>query len=521
MKTTEELSAMWLDVVRKAFAESDGSAKEVGKVLGARLGARVGAALVEGFAELAAYAGSAMGEDATAIDEEEAAVAASRRVVRPVLQAKLQARVEVLDAKLVGQAQCEGCAGTAESQGRRGRSWDSTLGPLWLKRRYALCDDCKQGIAPAQKALGFSDSDFTPRLEEVTTMMAATVPFGMAKTLVGKLCGADVSIKGIEEMVERRAEAVQRLDAEEAVTCAPYDETGLPVESQRRPADTVPASEAPRVAYLEMDGVIPITREELKGTELTPTERRRIERAKKAKARGGKGRRYRIVGREVKNAVLYDGKDCATESPGRGCLLKKTYVSHLGDWKGFAALLWVAMLRLRFDGAALLVVLSDGADWIRTLTEWLPVKSLLILDLFHVKHRVWEVANSLYGEGSEKARKWAYSQCDRIEAGEAKKVIEALRFVRPSRAETRKLVDSLAGYLDNNQDRMDYPAYRMRGLRITSGAVESANFHVTGTRLMLQGMRWSAEGAAQMAALRADLFNGRWEARTRQLLRAA
>ena len=68
---------------------------------------------------------------------------------------------------------------------------------------------------------------------------------------------------------------------------------------------------------------------------------------------------------------------------------------------------------------------------------------------------------------------------------------------------------------------MDYPAYRARGLRITSGAVESANFHVTGTRLMLQGMRWSAEGAARMAALRADLFNGRWEARTRQLLRAA
>ena len=521
MKTTEDLSVKWLAVVRDAFARSDESARGVAKELATALGEGRGAAFVEGLSELAAYAGAAMGEEAGAIDEEEAAIVAARRVVRPVLQAKLQARLEALDEKLAGQAVCPGCKDTAESQGRRSRSWDSILGPLRLKRRYAFCDDCKQGVAPAQKALGLTDSDFTPRLEEVTTMMATTVPFGMARTLVSKLCGIEVSIKGVEEMVERRAEAVQQLDAEEAKACAPFDATGLPVKSQQLPTGTVPASDIPEVAYLEIDGVIPITREQLTKKEMTPTERRRLQRAEKAKARGGKGRRYRIVGREVKNAVLYDGKDCATESPGRGCILKKTYVSHLGDWATFAVLLWVAMLRLRFQQAKLLVVLSDGADWIRSLAAWLPVPTLLILDLFHVKHRIWEVANSAYGERSEKGRKWAYAQCDRVEAGQAAKVIEALKFLRPTRPETKVLVEKLAGYLDNNLDRMDYPAYRARGLRISSGTVESANFHVTGTRLMLQGMRWSAEGAGQMAALRADLFNGRWESRSRELLRLA
>lgn len=34
-------------------------------------------------------------------------------------------------------------------------------------------------------------------------------------------------------------------------------------------------------------------------------------------------------------------------------------------------------------------------------------------------------------------------------------------------------------YVDNNLDRMDYPSYL--GLRISSGTVERANFHVTGT----------------------------------------
>jgi len=313
---------------------------------------------------------------------------------------------------------------------------------------------------------------------------------------------------------------VLALDTEQAETCAPFDETGLSVPTQERPPDTVKEAAAPEVAYVEMDGVVPITREELTGKELTPAERRRQQRAKNAKARGGKGKRYRIVGREVKNAVLYDGKDCAAESPGRGCILAKSYVSFLGEWGPFAALLWVAMLRLRFDQAKLLVVLSDGAEWVRSICKWLPVPTLLILDLFHVKHRVWEVAHSLYGEHSPKAAQWAHVQCDRIEAGNARKVTEALRFLRPTRAETRELLRLLIVYLEGNLDRMDYPAYAAQGLRVGSGAVESANFHVTGARLKLQGMRWSAEGAAQMAALRADLFNGRWEQRTRRLLAA-
>ena len=78
-------------------------------------------------------------------------------------------------------------------------------------------------------------------------------------------------------------------------------------------------------------------------------------------------------------------------------------------------------------------------------------------------------------------------------------MLEALGFLKPKSKQTRKLVEDLKGYLSNNRDRMKDLEYRARGLRIRSAAVESANFQVTGTRLKLQGMRWSAEGAAQMA----------------------
>lgn len=524
----ESMIEMTSDCIREAVQEAldrgECSAEAVAKAVAMRwalgCGRALDGAVAEGLAELLRYSAEGLGEEDSAIDAEEEAVAVARRVVRPVLMAKLQARMDELDARSAGQTVCSECGQLMESQGRRARQWKGLLGPLRLTRRYAYCDRCDVGSAPAQTALGLPESEFTPRLEEMCTMLATTVPHGMAVMLASKVCGVDVSVKAVENMVERRGSQVQRRDREQAEKLAPFDAKGLPVPQQERPAETVPTSAAPKVAYVEVDGVVPITREELVGDELTVEQHRAQERATLEKARGGKGRRFRIVGREVKNAVLYDGKDCVPESVGRGCLLEKTYVSHLGDWAAFASLLWVQMLRLRFDQVELLVVLSDGAQWVRTLSQWLPIPTLLILDLFHVKHRIWEVANALYGERTPEAAQWARIQCDRVERGRAAEVIETLRFTRPRRKKVKELVDRLRGYLTDNLDRMDYPSYRARGLRVGSGAVESANFHVTGSRLKLQGMRWSAEGAGHMAALRADLFNGRWEARTRLLIAA-
>jgi hypothetical protein len=527
MDFTGIASVQWTEICRETFSQNGGCLHGFAEALIAQLAARLGEtrglsvarAFVEGACELARYAGNEVKDAENAIDAECDALAVSRRIILPSLQAKLQAHLDRLDQESTGDATpCPKCGGSTASEGRRTRSWKSTLGVLSLKRRYSSCQPCKCGVAWAQRALGLPEGEFTARLEELCTMMATTVPHGMATGLVEKLCGIEVSVKAMQDMVERRGAAVLASDEAESHGCDPLDDKGLPVAEQKRPEDAATPAAAPDVAYVELDGVVPITREELTGKELSANDRRRQSRAKKQKARGGKARRYRIVGREVKNAVLYDGKDCAAEGPSRGCLLDKTYVSHLGDWASFALLLWVTLLRKRFDQAKLLIFLSDGSDWIRSIAAWLPIKTFLILDLYHVKHRIFEVANAVFGERTPEAHAWAETQGDRVEAGNSAHVVQALSFLKPRRKATRKLIEDLRGYLTNNRDRMKYPEYRARGLRVSSAAVESANFHVTGTRLKLQGMRWSAEGAAQMAALRADLFNGRWERRTRQLL---
>lgn len=392
------------------------------------------------------------------------------------------------------------------------------MGSVQLKRRYSYCARCEKGFSPSHKIIGLPEGEFTAHLEETVTMMATTVPYAMATRLIEKMCGIQVSVKATEQMVQNRASALQQLDARQAQQLSAYDSQGLPVEQQQRPPDAVSSDKTPKIVYLEIDGVVPITREEIPAN--SAKDKARLRSAKLAKARGGKGRRYEIVGREVKNAVIYQDKDCVEQSASRGCILEKTCVSHLGHWMAFALLLWVSMLRLRFDKAKVLIVLSDGAEWIRSLAQWLPIPTLLILDLFHVKHRIWELAHAIYGAHSAKAKEWADIQCDRIEAGHADKVLHAMKFLKPKNTATRDLIDKFAGYLHDNSDRIDYPSYRARGFRVSTSAVESANFHVTGARLKLQGMRWSEQGASHMATLRADLFNDVWEKRTQQILAA-
>ncbi len=485
---------------------------EIVERVSAQLGVPVGrvAAIVAGCESVAMYGLSTMADEADALQEEASALAASRRALHPVFESRLQERIDIIEATSSAPS-CghSACGATMGSKGQRTRGWQSALGPITLQRRWSVCSEPGHGPgrSVAQEQLLLPAGRYTAGLSESLTVLATTVPHGMACQLASRLLGTDVSEHAMQDQVHDRAKPLMAADETEAEELNPFEDNGLEREVAR-PSDAV--SDVPEVAYVEVDGVFAMTRQLDKERSAPVVE-----------ARGGKGRRYNLEGKEVKNAVLYTADACAQESPSRGCLIEKTYVSRLGTWMCFALLLWLAIRRLRFDQAKVLVVLSDGAKWIRELAQWLPCSPqvLLILDLYHAIHRVYEVASAVFGDTPE-GRQWRYQQKLDIEQGRVQHVIDRLRFLKPTGADASKKVAELITYFENNQDRMDYPEYRRRGLRISTAAVESANYHVTGARLKAQGMRWEEQGAAEMARLRADLFNEAWDARTRQALAA-
>src|SRR5438445_4893751 len=111
MESTRNRDQSWLQVVREAFAQTDGSSKEMALAIRAQMSTRpagllVAAAFVEGLTELARYADETPVSTEDAVDLESEAVSVARRVVRPLLQAKMQARLDALDEQLAGTTRC-------------------------------------------------------------------------------------------------------------------------------------------------------------------------------------------------------------------------------------------------------------------------------------------------------------------------------------------------------------------------------------------------------------------------------
>src|SRR5262249_24977567 len=162
--------------------------------------------------------------------------------------------------------------------------------------------------SPSQKQAGLPDSDFTACLEEVTTLMAATVPHQMAVNLIEKLLGPSISAQAAKSSVRRRAEQVTKLQNEEAQQIQLFQQQW---EETARYMSAQADGKNVDVAYLELDGVHVLVRTQVDSSR-EPTG-----------GRGGPGRKYEVGGREVKNAILYEQADCARESERRGCLLEK------------------------------------------------------------------------------------------------------------------------------------------------------------------------------------------------------
>ena len=117
------------------------------------------------------------------------------------------------------------------------------------------------------------------------------------------------------------------------------------------------------------------------------------------------------------------------------------------------------------------MVLGDGASWICNIADELFPGAVQIVDLFHAKQHLWDVAKVIYGPGTDMAERWAKRRRDR--------------------------------------HRMRYPAFRARGLCVGSGVLEAGCKNVVGTRFKRPGMHWSVAGVNAMAALRCCVLSKR------------
>jgi len=389
-------------------------------------------------------------------------------VAREVAQAVGQVVVEEAIRQIDGKESYRGCSvpcacgRKARFVGYRGRSLSTLSGVVEVTRAYYHCGRCHRGQTPWDVDQGLNERLWTPRVKALVVELAARLPYQETTTLLLRLLDLQLEESSAEAIV---AEVGGRARGAERATMGSV-ESGEPV-SCRGPS--------PERLYVAMDGS-----------------------------------HVHVDGdwHEVKTGVVYLGVCGPSGVDTSGA---KRYVSAQETAESFGVRLYVAAGQSGVGDAAEVVVIGDGAEWIWNLADHHYPNATKIVDYWHACEHIHDVAKSCYGEGSVAGQRWARKHCRRLKDCGPKPLLRALGRRRTENPGAAEAIRAARRYFHNHAQRMDYPAFRRRGLMIGSGPAEAACKVVVGLRLKQAGMRWKSAGADAILALRCLVLNGQYD----------
>jgi Uncharacterised protein family (UPF0236) len=408
------------------------------------------------------------------LDFEAVELAARRQALRLAARALVQ-RLNADTSDYAGPELPCPCGGTAHYHGRHGKTFESALGALHLKRAYYDCDRCHRGFCPRDQVLRLESFSLTPGVLRMTASAAALVSFEESSELLRELAGVEVSTK----QVERAAEA---LGAEITVDERQH------VERMGEMAPTM---------YLGMDGTgVPMRNQEV------------ADRAGKQADGSAKTREAKLV--TIWTAESRDAEGKPVRDPGSvtysAAIESAATLDTSPDLSDFAARVQREASRRGFTKAPRQAVLGDGSSWIwNTTTELFP-QATQILDRFHAKEHLAQVGKVIYGDSPE-SKPWIQARYEELDQGHLKFSVHALHGHANQYKEARECIQ----YIWKNRRRMRYPKFHKQGFCTSTGVVEAGCKVVIGTRLKRAGMHWTVKGANAIIALRCSKLSGRFE----------
>jgi hypothetical protein len=359
----------------------------------------------------------------------------------------------------------------AEFVSYRDKTFDTVLGPVTLTRAWYHCAACGHGFAPRDAELGLAAETMSPGLRAMNDRAAADGPFAKASGLLEDLAGIRLAAKRVERAAE----------ASGAAKAAAYRGRATLITARR--LVPLPPSPLPDKLYAAIDGTgVPVT-------------------AREAAGREGKGEDGRARTREVKLAVFFtqdklDAKGYPVRDPG-----SSSYIATFEPASAFADLVEAEGIRRGAHHVRQLTILGDGAAWIWNIATAKFPEATQIVDLFHAREHLHELAGVLEFMLGDRKQEWLTARLDDLDYGDIDGICAAAR-AYPLEGVKKTELDKALGYFENNAPRMRYKWFRSRGLFVGSGVVEAGCKAVIGQRLKLSGMRWTVAGADAITALR-------------------
>jgi hypothetical protein len=372
------------------------------------------------------------------------------------------------------------CGQLAHYRELRSKSVLTVVGPTQISRPYYLCTDCHQGQFPADVELDIENTECSPGVRRMQALVGQDAPFDHGREQMKLLAGLEVTAKSVERAAEAMGEDIAQREREEMEKAMQLD---LPV---------VVGKPIP-VLYIEMDGTgVPVVKKETVG-------------------RQGKTEGQPAHTREVKLGCVftqtsYDKEGFPIRDPD-----STTYTGAIETAEEFGKRIYLEAGQRGWERAANKVVLGDGAEWIWNVAGLHFPGAIQIVDLYHARQHLWDLARKLYPNDAAKQKAWMKKHQLLLDKGKIEKLVLTLRAIDSTNPEVIEKLRIETNYFERNAERMRYPKFRRQHLFVGSGVIEAGCKTVIGSRLKQSGMFWTVRGANAIVALRCCHLNGQFE----------
>ena len=376
------------------------------------------------------------------------------------------------------------CGHTARFKELRQKSFLSVVGTVEVRRPYYLCAHCSRGQHPVDGELSIAGLESSPGVRRMEAVVGSEMPFAPAREPMKILAGLEVPAKAIERAAESIGTEIARRDQQEIDRAK---QLVLPAVSKQ----TIPKM------YVLMDGVqIPVVASEAEG------------RSGRVEGQRARTRECKLGAVFTQTTVDEDGRPIRDPD-------STTYVGAVETAGEFGYRVYTEAWRRGWEWATAKIVIGDGAVWIWNLADQHLPGTVQIVDLYHARQHLWDLAALLHPHDAAAKKHWIAPMKDLLDHGRIELLVEWLREIAAEQTDANpalaKEVLIEAEYFANNVNRMRYPAFREQGFFVGSGVIEAGCKSITGVRLKQSGMFWTVRGANAIIALRCSRHNGTFE----------
>lgn len=375
------------------------------------------------------------------------------------------------------------CGRSARYEGMRTRPILTVVGWAQIERPYYLCPVCHAGQFPADVQLDIDKTDYSPGVRRMLAAVGSEAAFAQGRDQMKLLAGLEVTAKAVERIAESIGEDI---------------EARRQTDIRRAKQLSLPVVAGPPIPYLyvQMDGTqVFVVKSETEG------------RAGRTPGQPARTRECKLGAVFTQTAVDEEGRPVRDEG-------STTYVGAIETAEQFGLRIYTEAYNRGWDRATIRVVMGDGSHWIWNIADRHFPGAIQIVDLYHAREHLWDLARSLYPADEVAQHRWLRHKLNWLENGKIDKLVAALRKTADSitNSEHVKIIGIEAEYFFDNRDRMRYPEFRTKNLFVGSGVIEAGCKTVIGSRLKQSGMFWTVRGANAIIALRCCCVSGNFEA---------